>query len=155
MRTSPLLKLFKRNKSDDDVQPTSTSPYGQVSSLWYIVVLLVSLGVGIFACEYYPVQLHWYGVILAYVVSAVFFIPVRVFLCNSFAYSCSNIYVSSHGYMLPPTSRFKLTSFAVYLLDIFGKAKCLPTSGSSTLVILQVSRDSHSPKTSNWGCTAT
>lgn len=76
MRTSPLLKLFRRNKSEPDVEPVSSSPYGQVSSLWYVVVLLVSLGIGIFACEYYPVQLHWYGVLLAFVVSAVFFIPV-------------------------------------------------------------------------------
>lgn len=50
--------------------------YGTVPTWWYLVATLVSIGVGVFACEYYPVQLHWYGVLLAMVVSAFFFIPL-------------------------------------------------------------------------------
>lgn len=49
---------------------------GTVPAWWYLVALAISIGVGIFACEYYPVQLHWYGVLLAMFISAVFFIPV-------------------------------------------------------------------------------
>ncbi|PMB68527.1 Glutathione transporter 1 [Beauveria bassiana] len=49
--------------------------YGTVPTWWYLVATAVSIGVGIFACEYYPVQLHWYGVLLAMLISAFFFIP--------------------------------------------------------------------------------
>ncbi|KAJ6785179.1 hypothetical protein PWT90_01590 [Aphanocladium album] len=52
--------------------------YGSVPTWWYYIATLVSIGVGIFACEYYPVQLHWYGVLLALFISAVFFIPVQI-----------------------------------------------------------------------------
>ncbi|KAH8710928.1 Glutathione transporter 1 [Beauveria bassiana] len=50
--------------------------YGTVPTWWYLVATAVSIGVGIFACEYYPVQLHWYGVLLAMLISAFFFIPI-------------------------------------------------------------------------------
>lgn len=50
--------------------------YKPVPMWWYLVTTLLAIGVGIFACEFYPVQLHWYGVLLALVVSAAFFIPV-------------------------------------------------------------------------------
>ncbi|PQK15094.1 hypothetical protein BB8028_0005g06100 [Beauveria bassiana] len=50
--------------------------YGTVPTWWYLVATAVSIGVGIFACEYYPVQLHWYGVLLAMLISAFFFIPL-------------------------------------------------------------------------------
>ncbi|KAK6836994.1 hypothetical protein PG987_007489 [Apiospora arundinis] len=50
--------------------------YNEVPMWWYLCLLLASLGVAIFACEYYPVQLRWYGVIFAMAVSAVFFIPL-------------------------------------------------------------------------------
>lgn len=51
--------------------------YGSVPTWWYLIATLAAMGFGIFACEYYPVQLHWYGVLLALVISAVFYIPVR------------------------------------------------------------------------------
>lgn len=51
---------------------------GAVPAWWYLISLAIAIGVGIFACEYYPVQLHWYGVLLAMIISAVFFIPVRL-----------------------------------------------------------------------------
>ncbi|KAH8694728.1 oligopeptide transporter OPT superfamily [Ilyonectria robusta] len=50
--------------------------YKPVPMWWYFVTTLLAIGVGIFACEFYPVQLHWYGVLLALVVSAAFFIPL-------------------------------------------------------------------------------
>lgn len=56
----------------DNPQPA----YKTVPLLWYWVAAALALGFGIFACEFYPVQLHWYGVLLAFAVSAVFFVPV-------------------------------------------------------------------------------
>ncbi|EEU39966.1 uncharacterized protein NECHADRAFT_39200 [Fusarium vanettenii 77-13-4] len=50
--------------------------YEEVPAWWYGAAALVALGVGLFAHEYYPVQLRWYGVIFAMAVSAIFFIPV-------------------------------------------------------------------------------
>lgn len=50
--------------------------YKEVPAWWYSAAALVALGVGLFAHEYYPVQLRWYGVIFAMAVSAIFFIPV-------------------------------------------------------------------------------
>lgn len=50
--------------------------YATVPQWWYWIAALLALGLGIFACEQYPVQLHWYGVLLAFAVSALFFIPV-------------------------------------------------------------------------------
>lgn len=47
---------------------------------WYWVAGAGSLVLGIIACEVYPVQLHWYGVLLAFAVSALFFVPVSLTL---------------------------------------------------------------------------
>lgn len=56
----------------ENLQPT----YKTVPLWWYCVATALALGLGIFACEFYPVQLHWYGVLLSFAVSAVFFLPV-------------------------------------------------------------------------------
>lgn len=56
----------------DNPQPA----YKTVPLWWYWVAAALALGFGIFACEFYPVQLRWYGVLLAFAVSAIFFIPV-------------------------------------------------------------------------------
>lgn len=53
--------------------------YKTVPLWWYWVATALALGFGIFACEFYPVQLRWYGVLLAFAVSAIFFIPVSHF----------------------------------------------------------------------------
>ncbi|CAI0642314.1 unnamed protein product [Colletotrichum noveboracense] len=72
-RASPLPALFGRKVVlRDNPQPL----YGAVPIFWYWTVAALALGFGIFACEFYPVQLRWYGVILSFVVSAVFFIPL-------------------------------------------------------------------------------
>jgi uncharacterized oligopeptide transporter (OPT) family protein len=62
----------KDTSARDRLQPQ----YDAVPLWWYMIAALVSLGIGIFTYEYYPVQLRWYGVIFGMVVSSVFFIPV-------------------------------------------------------------------------------
>jgi hypothetical protein len=44
---------------------------------WYGVATVLGLFFAMFACEFYPVQVRWYGAVLAFVISAIFFIPVR------------------------------------------------------------------------------
>jgi hypothetical protein len=77
IESSDVLRLFKKG----DVERESPQPgYKSVPTWWYLVTLAISVGLGIFVSEYYPVQLRWYGAILAFVVSAVFFIPVSAML---------------------------------------------------------------------------
>lgn len=72
-RESQFSTLFGRNK---DARPSLQPQYSNVPLRWYAIALFVSMGLGIFACEFYPVQLRWYGVIFAMFVSAVFYLPV-------------------------------------------------------------------------------
>lgn len=72
-RESQLPALFGRKT---DARPGLQPQYNNVPMWWYGASFLVSLGLGIFACEFYPVQLRWYGVIFAMFVSAVFYLPV-------------------------------------------------------------------------------
>ncbi|KAB2580636.1 Glutathione transporter 1 [Lasiodiplodia theobromae] len=51
---------------------------GSVPSWWYLLTGLISLGLAMFACEYYPVQLRWYGALFAFFVSCVFFVPLAM-----------------------------------------------------------------------------
>lgn len=43
---------------------------------WYALTGVASLFCLILSCEYWPVQLSWYGVLLALAVSSILFIPV-------------------------------------------------------------------------------
>lgn len=72
-RESQLSTLFGRKK---DARPSLQPQYNNVPIWWYGISFLVSMGLGIFACEFYAVQLRWYGVIFAMFVSAVFYLPV-------------------------------------------------------------------------------
>lgn len=72
-RESQLSTLFGRK---NDARPSLQPQYSSVPIWWYSITLFVSMGLGIFACEFYPVQLRWCGVIFAMFVSAVFYLPV-------------------------------------------------------------------------------
>lgn len=50
--------------------------YAQTPVWWYLITTVISLFLAIFCCEYWKVQLPWYGVLLAFAVAAVFFVPV-------------------------------------------------------------------------------
>lgn len=72
-QASSLSSLFKRGPIPSwNLQPA----YKTVPAWWYVVSMLLSLGLGLSSCEYYPVQLRWHGVLLALVICAVFFVAV-------------------------------------------------------------------------------
>lgn len=56
------------------------SSQSDTSLWWYGAAAVLGLAFAMFACEYYPVQLRWYGAVLAFAISAVFFLPVCVFI---------------------------------------------------------------------------
>lgn len=76
--TSQISKVFgHKPTARENLQPA----YKMVPLCWYCVAAALALGLGIFACEFYPVQLRWYGVFLSFAVSAVFFLPVSHASC--------------------------------------------------------------------------
>ncbi|KAF3357096.1 Protein GRC3 [Verticillium dahliae VDG1] len=74
-QASSLSSLFKRGPIPSwNLQPA----YKTVPAWWYVVSMLLSLGLGLSSCEYYPVQLRWHGVLLALVICAVFFVALAL-----------------------------------------------------------------------------
>ncbi|KAH6896912.1 OPT oligopeptide transporter protein-domain-containing protein [Thelonectria olida] len=79
IESTGIAAVLSKGKKKEKTPAESVQPdYEATPPWWYGVSTLVSIGVGIFACQYYPVQLHWYGVLLALVVSAIFFIPLAL-----------------------------------------------------------------------------
>lgn len=74
--------------SGDKVSDRGPQPqYKAVPTWWYLIALLVAVGFGIFACEFYPVQLRWHGALFPFVISMIFFVPVSC-LPHSFVLCC-------------------------------------------------------------------
>lgn len=57
---------------------TKEGIYKDVPVWWYALTGALSLFCLIVSCEYWPVQLRWYGVLLALAISSILFIPVSV-----------------------------------------------------------------------------
>jgi len=80
LRTFSVKSIFSRGgevKSEDEDKADGRAPYyADVPLWWYAAAGLLAAFFAMFASEYYPVQLRWYGALLSLVVSAVFFIPV-------------------------------------------------------------------------------
>ncbi|KID72776.1 Oligopeptide transporter OPT superfamily, partial [Metarhizium brunneum ARSEF 3297] len=71
-------KLWPKRDSDtheNTAEQDLSSHYSQAPLWWYGAATLLGLFFAMFSCEYYAVQLRWYGAILAFVISGVFFIP--------------------------------------------------------------------------------
>ncbi|KAF2010984.1 OPT family small oligopeptide transporter [Aaosphaeria arxii CBS 175.79] len=63
--------------------------YAGTPTWWYSAAGLVAMALGIFACEYYPVQLRWYGAIFAFFISFIFFLPL------AWVYATANIKIQT------------------------------------------------------------
>jgi OPT family small oligopeptide transporter len=59
--------------------------YESVPTWWYLIAGLVAVALGIFASEYYPVQLRWYGALFSFAIATVFFVPL------SWVYATTNV----------------------------------------------------------------
>ena len=62
----------------EDVHNRLMQRYEDAPLMWYLATFLVTLAIGIFVVEYYPVYLPWYGLILALAITAILFIPVGI-----------------------------------------------------------------------------
>jgi hypothetical protein len=67
------IKFTPRMKA---TKPDVNQAYVDTPAWWYLVTAALSLFLAMFCCEYWKVQLPWYGVLLAFAVSIVFFVPV-------------------------------------------------------------------------------
>lgn len=65
-------------KSEIESSQHAEEPYAAVPMWWYCLSALLALFLLMFTCEYWPVQLRWYGVLLALAVSAVLFGPLAI-----------------------------------------------------------------------------
>ncbi|CAN6480655.1 unnamed protein product [Victoria cruziana] len=63
-----------------DIHTGLMRKYKQAPEWWFIVILLINVGVTIFACEYYKdqLQLPWWGVLLACTVAIFFTLPIGI-----------------------------------------------------------------------------
>ncbi|OMP02829.1 Tetrapeptide transporter, OPT1/isp4 [Corchorus olitorius] len=63
-----------------DIHTRLMRKYNQVPEWWFICILLVNIGLTIFACEYYKdqLQLPWWGVLLACGIAIVFTLPIGI-----------------------------------------------------------------------------
>lgn len=64
--------IFTNKGERRNLQPD----YATVPTWWFGVTGLAALALGMFSCEYYSVQLRWFGFIFAFAVSLIFFVPV-------------------------------------------------------------------------------
>lgn len=61
--------------SREDIHSRLMKRYKDAPLSWYLLTFLSMTAVGIFIVEYYPIHLPWYGLLLALVLGAIFFIP--------------------------------------------------------------------------------
>ncbi|KAI1001250.1 Glutathione transporter 1 [Podosphaera aphanis] len=67
-------------KHQEDIHNRLMNQYPDVPMIWYLLVFISMTMVGIFVCEYYPIHLPWYGLLLALGICAVFFIPIGIIM---------------------------------------------------------------------------
>ncbi|KAL6718233.1 hypothetical protein ACLMJK_004321 [Lecanora helva] len=64
--------------SGEDIHCRLMDRYEDTPISWYLTTFLSMLAIGVFLVEYYPVYLPWYGLLLALLITAIFFIPVGI-----------------------------------------------------------------------------
>ncbi|SZF05222.1 unnamed protein product [Blumeria hordei] len=66
--------------SQEDVHNRLMSRYEDAPMTWYLFIFISMVAVGIFVCEYYPVHLPWYGLLLALGICGTLFIPIGIIM---------------------------------------------------------------------------
>ncbi len=69
---------YNRTRTDEDVHNRLMRRYEDAPLTWYLATFAITLAIGIFVVEYYPVYLPWYGLLLALSITAILFIPVGI-----------------------------------------------------------------------------
>ncbi|KAL8397400.1 hypothetical protein RB594_004213 [Gaeumannomyces avenae] len=90
-KTSSLGRLWWKS-GNGEAAVTLRNPqsrYSAAPTWWYWVLAFVSLGVGVFACEFYPAQLRWHGAIFSLFISLVFFVPL------AWVYATTNVKIKT------------------------------------------------------------
>lgn len=64
--------------SQEDVHNRLMKKYKDAPLSWYLATFVSMTAVGIFVCEYYPVHLPWYGLLLALGICTILFIPIGI-----------------------------------------------------------------------------
>lgn len=62
----------------EDVHNRLMKRYEDVPMWWYLLTGASMLAIGMFVVEYYPIHLPWYGLLLAFGICAVLFIPIGI-----------------------------------------------------------------------------
>ncbi|XP_002960906.2 oligopeptide transporter 4 [Selaginella moellendorffii] len=91
-------------KSPPDVHARMMQRYPTIPNLWFVILMLVSLGVAIATCLGFKeqIQLPWWGVILSCAIAATFTLPVGVITATTNITPGLNIITEYIvGYMLP------------------------------------------------------
>ncbi|KAJ3097593.1 hypothetical protein HDU96_000333 [Phlyctochytrium bullatum] len=74
-----IVKRFRSSVKDldpNDVHAQMMDKYPDVPDLWYIILLVINVTLGILACEIGGFDLPWWGVILAFVLAGLSMIPI-------------------------------------------------------------------------------
>nr|POE61767.1 oligopeptide transporter 7 [Quercus suber]POE76292.1 oligopeptide transporter 7 [Quercus suber] len=63
-----------------DIHTKLMRKYKQVPELWFVIILIATIGLSLFACEYYKdqLQLPWWGVLLACGIAFFFTLPIGI-----------------------------------------------------------------------------
>ncbi|POS87916.1 hypothetical protein EPUL_000730, partial [Erysiphe pulchra] len=64
----------------EDIHNRLMKRYKEAPTLWYLLVLFSMTGVAIFLCEYYPVHLPWYGLLLAVGICGLLYVPTGIIM---------------------------------------------------------------------------
>ncbi|RKF60643.1 Glutathione transporter 1, partial [Erysiphe neolycopersici] len=65
---------------EEDIHNRLMKRYKEAPTFWYLLVLFSMTSVAIFVCEYYPVHLPWYGLLLAVGICGILFVPTGIIM---------------------------------------------------------------------------
>ena len=85
-----------------DIHTKLMRAYKQVPTWWFIVILVLNIGLSLFACQYYNIslQLPWWGLLLACFIAFFFTLPIGII--------CATTNQVNHGTPIPNYKRFTI-----------------------------------------------